>query len=193
MKKASLALFIILMSLLIIAPKLEAQELVCEEANGLNWCYNPDACGQPCNEVCEAGGTTPIEDNTVWFEAQNTEDKCRAISRAFGLGDNVNISSFTNACLQDMAMRPHESGINALLECSTDSDCPQTHRTNMDGQGIACNNMNDSSRRSICPCIPLPVVISTPIPTLSEWGLVAMAGILGIVGFMVIRRRKVTA
>ncbi len=32
-----------------------------------------------------------------------------------------------------------------------------------------------------------------PIPTLSEWGLIAMAGILGIIGFMVLRRRKVTA
>ena len=32
-----------------------------------------------------------------------------------------------------------------------------------------------------------------PIPTLSEWGLIAMAAILGIVGFMVMRRRKVTA
>ncbi len=31
------------------------------------------------------------------------------------------------------------------------------------------------------------------IPTLSEWGLIAMAGVLGIIGFMVIRRRKVTA
>jgi hypothetical protein len=31
------------------------------------------------------------------------------------------------------------------------------------------------------------------VPTLSEWGLIAMAGILGTVGFMVIRRRKVTA
>ena len=31
------------------------------------------------------------------------------------------------------------------------------------------------------------------IPTLSEWGLISMAGILGIVGFMVVRRRKVTA
>ncbi len=36
-----------------------------------------------------------------------------------------------------------------------------------------------------------PVV--TNVPTLSEWGLIAMAGILGLVGFMVIRRRKVTA
>ena len=32
-----------------------------------------------------------------------------------------------------------------------------------------------------------------PIPTLSEWGLIAMAGVLGIVGFMVIRRRKAVA
>jgi subtilisin-like proprotein convertase family protein len=31
------------------------------------------------------------------------------------------------------------------------------------------------------------------IPTLSEWSLMAMAGILGIAGFMVMRRRKVTA
>jgi len=32
------------------------------------------------------------------------------------------------------------------------------------------------------------------IPTLSEWGLIAMAGVLGIVGFiMVIKRRKVAA
>ncbi len=31
------------------------------------------------------------------------------------------------------------------------------------------------------------------VPTLSQWGLIAMAGLLGIVGFMVIRRRKVAA
>ena len=33
----------------------------------------------------------------------------------------------------------------------------------------------------------------TNVPTLSEWGLIAMAGVLGLVGFMVMRRRKVTA
>jgi len=38
-----------------------------------------------------------------------------------------------------------------------------------------------------------PVNTPTPIPTLSEWGLIAMVGILGIFGFMVIRRRKATA
>jgi hypothetical protein len=31
------------------------------------------------------------------------------------------------------------------------------------------------------------------VPTLSEWGLIMMASILGIVGFMAIRKRKVTA
>lgn len=29
-----------------------------------------------------------------------------------------------------------------------------------------------------------------PIPTLSEWGLIAMAGVLGIIGLLAIRRRK---
>lgn len=38
-------------------------------------------------------------------------------------------------------------------------------------------------------CVP---VVSN-IPTLSEWGMIAMAGILGMAGFIVIRRRKVTA
>jgi len=41
-----------------------------------------------------------------------------------------------------------------------------------------------------------PTLILTPIPTLNEWGLIAMAGIMGIVGivgFMVIRRRKADA
>jgi len=37
-----------------------------------------------------------------------------------------------------------------------------------------------------------PIII-TDVPTLSEWGLIAMAGILGLVGFMVIRKRKVSA
>ena len=33
---------------------------------------------------------------------------------------------------------------------------------------------------------------ATSVPTLSQWGLIAMAGILGIVGFMVIRRRQLS-
>lgn len=43
-------------------------------------------------------------------------------------------------------------------------------------------------------CIGMePLPLSTNVPTLSEWGLISMAAILGIVGFIVIRRRKVTS
>ena len=35
--------------------------------------------------------------------------------------------------------------------------------------------------------------LTRQIPTLSEWGLIAMAGVLGIIGLLAIRRRKVTA
>ncbi len=31
------------------------------------------------------------------------------------------------------------------------------------------------------------------VPTLSECGLIAMAGVLGIIGFMILRRKKATA
>ena len=41
--------------------------------------------------------------------------------------------------------------------------------------------------------IILPPPVVTPIPTLSEWSLIVMAGILGIIGYMVIRRRKAAA
>ena len=33
-------------------------------------------------------------------------------------------------------------------------------------------------------------IVVADVPTLSEWGLILMAGILGIVGFMIMRRRK---
>jgi len=51
------------------------------------------------------------------------------------------------------------------------------------------------SEQQLLECVnwDFPEPPPEPIPTLSEWGLIAMAGILGIVGFMVMRRRKVTA
>ena len=49
------------------------------------------------------------------------------------------------------------------------------------------------SEEQLAECVNWDFLERQPIPTLSEWGLIAMAGILGIVGFMVIRRRKVTA
>jgi len=131
----------------------------------------------------------PIADNNVWYEAQNTEDECIAISQAFGLGDSIDLDSFAYACLEDNpGLHTVGGGINPPLTCSTDNSCPNEHRTKMDNKDIPCGQQ--AATRSICPCAH---IVSSPIPTLSEWGLIALAVVLcivGIVGFMVIRKRK---
>ena len=63
--------------------------------------------------------------------------------------------------------------------------------TNADCTKIAFQSrINNVEQVFVATCIDSDDI---SVPTLSEWGLIAMAGILGIVGFMVIRRRKVTA
>jgi len=52
-------------------------------------------------------------------------------------------------------------------------------------------NTEGSNEVFLVTCIK-PVTAHN-IPTLSEWGLIAMAGVLGIIGFLVIRRKKATA
>jgi hypothetical protein len=76
-------------------------------------------------------------------------------------------------------------GEEAIKLCQSDS-CASPGSCEFVEDGI-CVPDGDSDIFGSCV---LPV---TPIPTISEWGLIAMAGILGIVGFMVMRRRKVTA
>jgi len=84
------------------------------------------------------------------------------------------------------------------IECTEGS-------TNCGGQGIfvPCLSITiDEETNSITAfcddidtgsCTFTNVRIPRDVPTLSEWGLIAMAGVLGIVGFMVMRRKKVTA
>lgn len=52
--------------------------------------------------------------------------------------------------------------------------------------GIAWNPGVECAQ--VAECVP-----QSNVPTLNEWGLIAMAGILGIVGFIVMRRRTATA
>ncbi|MGH7807690.1 MAG: IPTL-CTERM sorting domain-containing protein [Thermodesulfobacteriota bacterium] len=188
MKKSISALCLIFLSLMVITPELWAQP-TCVEANGLTWCYNNQVCGQACEEVCSTiRGGKLLDDDNLWLEAQNTIEKCQVISQALGLGENVDFMSYSYACLED-TFGPHTVGgeLNGPLFCSSFDGCPANHRTLMDDQGIPCG---PESRLSICPCeLPLP----SAIPTLTEWGLIAMAGLLGIIGFLVKRKKKITA
>ena len=122
----------------------------CVVANGLLWCFNNDACGEACDDVCASKKLNSVDDNTVWFEAQNTTTKCEAISQAFGLGTNVSINSFRFACVENSPPNTLGGGLSAPLFCSTFLGCPDQHRTGMDNLGIGCGL--PESWRSICPC-----------------------------------------
>ena len=70
-----------------------------------------------------------------------------------------------------------------------------------DAGGYRCGSVDDLNSSnsyervvyvaSELPPPPPPSV--TTVPTLSEWGLIAMAGFMGIAGLLVMRRRKLTA
>ena len=121
----------------------------CRVANGVNWCYNPNACGEACNAVCAALGLPLTISDTAWSAAQNTAPLCQAIADAFGLA-TINLGSWTYACLEDSAgTHTAPGGLVGPLYCSTLASCPTAHRAGMDQLGIACGA---SSRRSICPC-----------------------------------------
>jgi len=58
---------------------------------------------------------------------------------------------------------------------------------NLEYLGIGSNCTDEP----LCQVLP---IVHIPIPTISEWGLIVMAGLLGIIGFiMALRNRKITA
>jgi hypothetical protein len=71
-------------------------------------------------------------------------------------------------------------------ECINFSDLPP---------GVACASVNviDNASCNETTGICTPISAISPVPTLSEWGLVAMAAILGIAGYILVRRRRVSA
>jgi len=88
----------------------------------------------------------------------------------------------------------------AKFNCDTDTSGANDERLcwHLQGDpGYRCGAtedlFNDSFERIVYMAEPAPPTVVSAIPTLSEWGLIAMAGVLGIVGFIVIRRRKVSA
>ncbi len=122
----------------------------CAVANGMTWCFNPAACGQACDAVCKSLGLTLESDTTAWFNAQNTQQLCKNISEALGLGSAVNFSGYSYACLEDSyGTHAQGGGLNGTIYCSSSTTCPAAHVNVMDQGGVACGT---TSRRSVCPC-----------------------------------------
>lgn len=59
-----------------------------------------------------------------------------------------------------------------------------------DGTGVRVECIDDDD--GSCVFTNTLAVSPSEVPTLSEWGLIAMAGILGIIAFVVLRRKKAT-
>jgi len=121
----------------------------CKLVNGLKWCFNPAACGQPCNAVCAVYGSVPVNGAT-WFAAQDSPAECQNLATAFGI-NAISMGSYTYACLEDGGGSHLNTVLNSPLYCSTYNLCPTEHLNNMDAIGVACNSPQ-TSFRSICPC-----------------------------------------
>lgn len=77
---------------------------------------------------------------------------------------------------------------------SIDFICSQILAQNPQDGSITINDLfYEWEDFDVLVCDLQPVRVVRPIPTLSEWGLIAMAGVLGIIGLLALRRRKVTA
>lgn len=71
----------------------------------------------------------------------------------------------------------------AVCSITTAENCPVPPNLEFLGIGSNCTDQNI--------CNPIPPISS--VPTLSQWGLIAMAGILGLVGFIMVIRRQAAA
>ena len=122
----------------------------CVVVDSQMWCFNNDACGEACNDVCSALGLSLDIADDAWFALQDEATECQAISDALGLASPIQMNSWTYGCLEDDGINDTVGGgLTGALYCSTYNGCPSEHRTNMDGFGTPCG---PGGRRSICPC-----------------------------------------
>ncbi|HWB76010.1 MAG TPA: DUF4215 domain-containing protein [Nannocystaceae bacterium] len=124
----------------------------CAEVDGIQWCYNPEICGQTCTEICDSLGLALDIADSDWSAAQDTPEECQAIADAFGMMGTVDVNSYAWACAEEPGSDDVPNmGITGLLYCSTDPFCPTAHRTGADSLGISdCSD--GSAYRSLCPC-----------------------------------------
>jgi YVTN family beta-propeller protein len=110
--------------------------------------------------------------------------------------DEVSVINIANKSVNSIAVDGNTSGVGVepdgdlVYVAAGDADLIYIINTTTDSIVDTIEVSNPSSYGTFITREVIPPAI---VPTLSEWGLIAMAGILGIVGFIVIRRKKVSA
>ena len=84
----------------------------------------------------------------------------------------------------------YESG--SLTEVTDENGCPEINAVTANGNDWNSDFVMNNGYGTSITCVGF-IEPEVNVPTLSEWGLIAMAGALGIIGFMVLRRKKATA
>ena len=155
----------------------------CDESSGINFVLETDCDFVPtCNVPLPGEGCCVLGDNNCLNN--QTEADCTAVG---GIDFEVDIacSAVPQCDIPPLGEGCCVLGVNDCINDQTADECNEAGGAIEIGVSCSaaptCNNV-----------MPLPP--SFNVPTISQWGLIAMAGILGIVGFiMVIRRRKVAA
>lgn len=123
----------------------------CRRVKSIVWCYNPELCGAGCEAVCNSLGRATSISDAYWFEAQNEQAECDAISSAFGVTPPpAPIDGFVYGCVEDAAGDHSGGELLGPFICSDNPACPANHRTGSDQFGVPCSD--DPSRLSVCPC-----------------------------------------
>lgn len=142
-------------------------------------------------------GTDPIN-TTVYYGPGNV--RSAPTSASIGFCEDVgNIGSAGAA--YDIEVPAGESRCMMFFGCLADITGPDnTVSGALDGAELFNANgtipgdlLRGLTNRELASCLNWDFPSVEPIPTLSEWGMIAMAGLIGIVGFIAVRRKTLVS
>ena len=100
---------------------------------------------------------------------------------------DLNVPEQSTRCLMFFACLGDITGVdNTIAGALADAPLFNSNDT------IPGDLLRELSKRQLTECVNWDFTFTTIVPTLSEWGLIAMAGVLGVFGFIVLRRRSRT-
>ena len=164
--------------------------------------------GNPCfprGDQLSAAGNTLIEISNTIFDGDNPLNNCfirndNVISQITSLGYNIDNGNtcigsavgdkvFTDPQLDPFGLRDN-GGFTPTIALLLESPAIDMATRNCPPPGTDQRGV-DRPQQQVCD-IGAYELMRANVPTLSEWGLITLAGTLGMIGFFVIRRRQIT-